>query len=106
MADIRTNQEKLDKSAEAGDRIMGMLQQRFEDNGTPARVLDNLDGGYILATLTGQISGLYAALSQLAGLGAGGAIDIEAIRQASEAGAKKGAVDALASLRIVSDKAS
>lgn len=98
----RTNQQKLDRAEEAADRTMGMLQQRYEDNdpNKPARVLDNLDGGYMLSVLSGQIAGLYTAIGQV--VGGDGTVDLDAIRKASEEGAAAGASKALADLRIVS----
>lgn len=107
MADLSTNQGKLDYLVEAGKRIFGILPQRYEkdENGNddlsrPARVFDNLDGAYLHSSLSGQLAGLYTVIGQLAG--GGGTIDLEAIRKASEEGAAKGASEALDNLRIVS----
>lgn len=80
---------------ETRDRTLGILVQRYDGDGSPARVLDNLDGGYLLAVLGAKVDALTSALGQVAG---GGSVDLGAVTAAAEAGAQK----ALDSLRIVS----
>lgn len=101
MALTDTQQARL---VEAADRIMGMMVQRFDADGNPARVLDSLDGGYLRDLSTAQAEKLGVDLAHVGSATAAVRVALEQQTQAVQAALDAGGSDP-AAIRVAVQKA-